>query len=105
MGGEDGAELIGRLRQLVDECRGRGMKQASLSNRRHVPGPAAVSELLNGKRRTLPDWETVWGIVTACADHARKNGYELHHRVDEPIWRSRYHDATSPVSRAGGRSP
>jgi TPR repeat protein len=98
MSSGDGAELVRRLRLLVEEARGQGMKQSALSKHRHVPSPAAVSELLNGKRKTLAEWETVWGIVTVCADHARKNGYSLRQPVDDLTWRTRYRDAESPTS-------
>src|SRR6185369_12061715 len=81
------------------------MKQSALSMHPHVPGPAAVSDLLNGKRKTMPEWETVWGIVTVCANHARKNGHKLRQQVDEATWRTRYGDAELPTNLLSGPTP
>lgn len=81
------------------------MKQSALSKHPHVPGRAAVSDLLNGKRKTLPEWETVWGIVTVCAGHVRKMGNKPREPVDEPTWRTRYGDAESRTSLLPGPAP
>lgn len=63
-------------------------------------GNSSVSELLNGRRRTAPDWEAVRRIVALCARrHAPPARPPAGVRIDEGWWRSRHAELERTVER------
>lgn len=84
------------LQRLVRECRVRQTDIAHLLGK----SPSSVSELLNGGRRTPPDWDDVRLIVTLCAERAERRAQPLVDlRLDEGWWRSRHAEVVGAFER------
>ncbi|MEY9990942.1 hypothetical protein ABIE67_002974 [Streptomyces sp. V4I8] len=91
------ADFCAELRRLVRVC---DVPQAEIAEALGRAG-SSVSELLNGRRRTAPDWEAVRRIVALCARrHAPPARPPAGVRLDEGWWRSRHAELERTVERA-----
>ncbi|MDT0413498.1 hypothetical protein RM698_31245 [Streptomyces sp. DSM 41979] len=63
-------------------------------------GDSAVSQLLNGRLRRPPRWETVARVLECC--HAHRAGRPpLHHTFDPAFWRQLHHQMVTLTEREG----
>ncbi|MCF1598754.1 NACHT domain-containing protein [Streptomyces muensis] len=91
------ADFCAELRRLVRAC---AVPQAEIAQALGR-GNSSISELLNGRRRTAPDWEAVRHIVALCARrHAPSARPPAGVRIDEGWWRSRHAELERTVERA-----
>ncbi|MEV4837372.1 hypothetical protein AB0K05_22805 [Nonomuraea sp. NPDC049486] len=64
---------------------------------------STLSDILNGKRERLPDWELVSSFVTVCHRHAEQTGLPVAPLGTVPQWQARWLAARKePRAQAGG---
>ncbi|WP_431037818.1 NACHT domain-containing protein [Streptomyces sp. P6-2-1] len=61
-------------------------------------GDSAVSQLLNGRLRRPPQWETVARVLECCRAH-RAGRPPLHHTFDPAFWRQLHHQMVTLTER------
>ena len=87
--------FCGRLKRLQQAV---GLTQTSLARTAQL-STTQMSDILNGKINTPPDWDVVDIVVRACLDHAASKGKSLapdlrdeDDKGNKDIWRRRYGD-------------
>lgn len=95
------ADFCAELRRLV---RGYGVRQAEISQVLDRSA-SSVSDLLNGRRRTAPDWDDVRLIVGLCEQQARRPRPTEGLRTELEYWRARYTELEYAVERVRAASP
>ncbi|GGT05164.1 hypothetical protein GCM10010271_04030 [Streptomyces kurssanovii] len=93
-----------RLKQTVSRS---PLSQADLAGRLGL-AQASLSALLNGHRKSPPDWDVVRAVVTACheaADEPSTAANRQRHLADELAnWRRRHSELEDDVDRAASRA-
>jgi transcriptional regulator with XRE-family HTH domain len=88
-----------RLRRLQQAA---GITQTSLANTVRL-STSQMSDILNGKIKTLPDWDVVAAMVRVCMKHAERAARPVPPDLrEEGDWRRRHADLEQDLS-AGAR--
>ncbi|MFG2131599.1 NACHT domain-containing protein [Streptomyces sp. NPDC048751] len=94
------ADFCAELNRLVRKCR---VAQGDIARALGLKSTSSVSELLNGRRRTPPDWDTVRRIVELCAERNGTSPPPPGTNLDARWWRFRHAELERTAEAVDGQ--
>ncbi|MEU6588491.1 helix-turn-helix domain-containing protein [Streptomyces sp. NPDC046881] len=95
------ADFCAELRLLVRKCR---VSQGEIAEVLGLRSTSTVSELLNGRRRRVPDWDVVRRIVGLCAERNGPQPPPPGMNLDAGYWKSRHAELERTAETAPERA-
>ncbi|MFI6032886.1 NACHT domain-containing protein [Streptomyces sp. NPDC051315] len=95
------ADFCAELNRLVRACR---VSQQEIAGALGLRSTSSVSELLNGRRRTPPEWDTVRRIVDLCAERNGTAPPPPGMSLDARWWRFRHAELERTADAAHDRA-